>query len=140
MGLLQNINPDDNLIFRDSPVGYIFRYDHVARVYGLDSSGSHFAAALRFFLRKENRPKEVLTQGEVGKRVGKSQSFIGKLSRGEMQGRESTRREIAAVYGYDGSESGRMYDDFLRFGEKLHKISASNKKNSKQPRKSKKNI
>ena len=94
--------------------------------HAVDDTIHMFAAALSYFLK--NKPRKNLTQAGIGKLIGCSQSYIGQLSRGEKGGSEFTRRKIAAIYGYDGSEPGRSYDDFIKLG---HSILFVNK--SKEP-------
>lgn len=117
LNALQNINPGDNLISESSPFGNISLELPVPGVCFLNYKKNYFAAALRYYLK--NKPNRALTQAEVARRVGVSQSFIGKLSRNECQGKENIRRNIAAIYGYDGSGLGRTYDDFLALGKQL---------------------
>lgn len=105
------------MFFKNSPVGNIFLEPSVPEVHFLDCEKNYFAVALRHYLK--NKPNRALTQAEIAKRVGASQSFIGKLSRNKCQGKECIRRKIAAVYGYDGSGPGRTYDDFLALGKQL---------------------
>lgn len=78
-----------------------------------------FAAALSYFLK--NKPKKYITQKYIGKKVGHSQSYIGKLAKGEREGHEETRRKIAAVYGYDGLEGKKTYEDFIIFDTEILK-------------------
>ena len=48
-----------------------------------------------------------------------SQGYISHLKNGEYEGKESTRRKIADVCGYDGSGPGKNYDDFINLGQSL---------------------
>lgn len=82
-----------------------------------DDNDKAFAAALAHFLK--NKPKKHLTQKEVAELAGVRQPFISSLQKGKVTARESTKRKIAAVYGYDGCSYGKMYDDFLMVGKRL---------------------
>ncbi|MCF8094439.1 MAG: helix-turn-helix domain-containing protein [Desulfobacteraceae bacterium] len=113
---LQNITPNDNLIFNSSPVSYIILEQGEIGEIRLESK-NYFAAALRHFLI--NKPKKSLTQKKIAELTGLSQSFIGQISRGGKRGSESNRRKIAAIYGFDGTAPGKTYDDFLSLGKRL---------------------
>lgn len=77
-----------------------------------------FSAALTFFLKTKPFNKN-LTQSKLGKKIGKTQSYVGKLARGESYGTEEVRRKISAVYGYDGKTQGKSYDDFISIGQNI---------------------
>ena len=83
----------------------------------IDETRNAFAAALSFLLK--NKPRKTITQTYIGLKIGKSQSYIGQLARGERAGTEETRRKIAEIYGYNKDEAGKTYDDFLKIGQKI---------------------
>lgn len=114
---LQNITPDDNLIFTGSTFSYILSHKQAPWDLALDFPKDNFAAAFHFLIK--NKPKKNMTQEWIGERIGRSQSYIGKMARGERSGKETDRRKIAALYGYDGTGPGRTYDDFLEFGRRV---------------------
>lgn len=93
-------------------------------------SNEHFAAAFRWLL--ENKPRKNLTQKGIAKKIGKTQGYIGKISRGERSGTENVRRRIAAIYGYDGTGPGCMYDDFIALGRQILTGSEPDPKNQNE--------
>jgi transcriptional regulator with XRE-family HTH domain len=76
-----------------------------------------FQEAFEYLLK--NKPRKNLTQKLKSDRIGLSQAQISKVATGTSATTEEKRRKIAALYGYDGSAPGRMYDDFLKIGSKI---------------------
>lgn len=75
-----------------------------------------FAAALGYFLQRRHNN---LTQKKVAEKIGVGQSYISQLKDGYFEGKEERRRKIAALFGYDGSQAGKTYDDFLQLGHSI---------------------
>ncbi len=73
----------------------------------LEDTNLYFQAALKQLLRKQWG-----LQTKLAKEVGVSQQTISKLVKGTLQGKEVTRRKIAAFLGY-------TYEDFLQLGHSL---------------------
>jgi phage repressor protein C with HTH and peptisase S24 domain len=88
-----------------------------------------FAKALQYF-RKQPEYR-TYTQEKIAKLVGKSQGYVGKIERGENYGKEEIRRAIAALFGYDGSEPGKTYDDFLSLGRSIAFVDESKRQDRK---------
>jgi len=73
-----------------------------------------FNRALFYFLTERK-----VTFAEILAQTGLSQGYISHLKNGEYEGKESTRRKIAEVCGYDGSGPGKNYDDFIKLGQSM---------------------
>ena len=84
-----------------------------------------FAAALRYFLDKKNRPQKNLNQKKLGELTGVSQSFISQLVTGKTTAKEATKRSIVAVYQWE-------YEKFLNLGRSLI-LTEDSKKPDREP-------